>query len=326
MKYILARFAALTTGIFTLAALLAISYSTVSAQVGTEYLCIGGTPNSAIGNVTTDTNDLDAQVFSTTTAVSVGHVKGSWWGFADAAVATVYITEVSSGSPDMNNIVASETIDLSVLPLYDFTGPVSNTFSCDPTINVEQVVEFDPPASLNGTTEYAIVIKYASGTVASDVVAWPYEVPAPGTDAYTGGLPFECNVPTACAELTPATWDIPNSCANCNYELAIFDNVIVPDEGVTVDSWIIGWIDRFGFNSPMGKLLIAIVAMAVVFLILIAFKIPMIFAMAISGMSSTVGFAVLIIEPWMILAMVAIVGLGAMFLIYRLFSGGGDMD
>jgi hypothetical protein len=74
----------------------------------------------------------------------------------------------------------------------------------------------------------------------------------------------------------------------------------------------------------MGKLLIAIVAMAVVFLILIAFKIPMIFAMAISGMSAAVGVAITIIEPWMILAMIAIVGLGAMFLVYRLIAGGSS--
>jgi hypothetical protein len=310
-------------GIIALSTLIVISYNTTSADVGDAVICHSkvGTSN---GSTSLASAVEAAQTFTTPYAFVATGVKLPVYDNvitaeqADVTFTLQLFDTVTPGSdplPDYSGgALASVTLNTADLPDSTNTA-VDQTVECDSTVRPEHVFEFSSPVSLNGATAYAIVVQAACASACANLA-----VPIT-SDTYADGNALENG--SAFNEAVPTDWSYLYG-SETDSGFVVYGNVVTPPDTVTVDSWILSWIDTFGFNSPMGKLLIAIVAMAVVFLILIAFKIPMIFAMAISGMSAAVGVAITIIEPWMILAMIAIVGLGAMFLVYRLIAGGSS--
>lgn len=296
---------------------------------GEEQLCLDYTPADAIGNAPDGLGNvnLHAQGFTPTSSFSIGAVKGGWFGLGQTDTATIYITETSIGGvPDMNNILGSEVLDLQALPLFDFTMPISNPFTCDGDLVTSQVVIFDPAVPVASGTEYAIVTEFNTGTPTSVYIAWPYDIPEPAVDPYSGGEAYFCNQATTCTPTTPATWTAPPSCPalRCNYNLSIFDNIINPVDN-DVDSWIINFLESLGLNSPFGKVLAGAIFTAVIFMILAINGVPWIIALGLAGMAVTVLTAALIFNPAILLGLAAIVMMGGMLLIFTLVLG-ADRD
>jgi hypothetical protein len=74
----------------------------------------------------------------------------------------------------------------------------------------------------------------------------------------------------------------------------------------------------------MGKLLSGVLFVGTLMFALLNRGVVALMAMAVSAMAGTFLVAAMIFDPSILLIMVAIVGLGAMGLIFALFSGAGD--
>jgi hypothetical protein len=97
-----------------------------------------------------------------------------------------------------------------------------------------------------------------------------------------------------------------------------------PAEEKTVDTWIPNFLDSLGLNSDMGKLLSGVLFVGTLMFALLNRGVVALMALAVAAMAGTFLVAVMIFDPSILLIMVAIVGLGAMGLIFALFSGAGD--
>lgn len=304
----------LTLGILCIATPAITQYA--FATIGDEELCQDGTQDDAPGNVGTDTNDYDAQTFTPTESFTLSAIKASWWGFTDNAIATVYITETDAGKPDLNNILAQEDKNMSNLPLFDFSAPISNPFTCDPLgTNPEQVVEFSSPPFLNAGSTYALVIGYKSGVLsAGDLVGWPYDAPAPADPLYSAGFAYECNAPGACTALTPSTWDVVNSCTNCAYDFALFNNTVVFDDSGTIDDWLVNFLrDFLGLTTTFDYLIFGMGLITVLSLFLIFLRIPPIIVLGVDAMVVVAASISVLMGPTVTLVMVAVAGMAVVF-------------
>lgn len=321
------KIASIGVGLFLLAfAILQSSPNVAHAQVGVGELieCIESNPVTAsFSTVATDNDDAEAQTFTLATSNTISAVKVNAykWTPSDGAMMTVSITGMSGGLPDLNTVHATETWDTSFLDVYDNGTPSNNNFSCLSTTDTAQLIVFDPPAILSSGT-YAFVIEGVVGSVPNDSIIG-FELPA--NDHYAGGTHYECNVPTACTKLTPATWDLAGGTNHDISGMAWFDNVVVVAP-INVDSWIVNFLEQLGLNSIFGKALFASGIGLAVMLAIIIRKGPPLIALGIGGMFGVAFVGMTLISPEIFLTILALVGIAILFGIVRGFRGSGQVE
>ncbi len=293
--------------------------------VGEQIECFTDTPQSVFGNFGLDSNDAEAQTFILDTSTTISAVKinayrwlvSEGWDSLD-----VHITDVSgaspNGAPDMNNIQASETWNTTLLPVFDQVTAANNSFSCDPDVDTGQVIIFDPPVAL-AAGQYAFVIEGVIGSDSNDMVLG-YDIPA--NNHFPDGNHFECNIPTSCALLTPATWDLTGGVHDV-WGMAWYDNVTIVSP-VNFDAWITNFLNSIGMNSTLGKAAFAAgVGIAIMLAVLFRGG-PPLFALAIGGMSGIVFVGATLLSASVLLSVFAIVGIAIIFGVIRGFRSGSD--
>jgi hypothetical protein len=297
--------------------LIASATLTTYATIGDTEICVDAAADNASGVVTIDANDLYGQTFTPASSLNVGAVKMNWRAFGNNTDLNVYIVGTSSLAPDMTNVLGTTTIAAEDLPLLDFTPPTDNPYSCNPNEQPTQIAEFASPIALSGSTLYAIIIEYNSGT-SGTVAASPYTVPNPGSPEYSGGLSWECNS-GSCSRNTPATWDILQSQAALSF--TVYDNI-----SQTQDAEITNFFDTFlssmGMNSPAGRIIVGSFFTLYFFLILAKWGVPWIVSLGLTGLFTTMLTAGLIFDPAILLGLIAIIGVASMGLIFSLVLGG----
>lgn len=274
--------------------------------VGQEKLCL---VNDTVGPVATnddiDGNDLFGQTFTTTTSYNLGAVKFNIFDRdgTDGSTIRIYVVNVDgSGRPDMNSILGSEVINVDDLPLYPL-APVDRTFSCDPDFRSGQVAIFDPPIALSGSTQYAITIKHNSGLSTA-----PYVSIALSTfdDFYPGGHFWDCGVPIACTELTPATWDLSHGVTDGG--LALFDNIVsASNPPGSAELWLDNLLNTLGMNDTNGRLVVGIIAGLFILVAGLVTKVHPLIILALEGMWGGAAVTATLIPPEITLTMVVIV-------------------
>ncbi len=296
----------IVNGLLLLIALV-FAHGLLSAQtgIGQEIVCINDNP-AGIGNHGLDNNDAEGQTFTFVTSETISAVKINAYRFtpSDGNVINVHITATSGTAPDMNNILGTETFDTNLVPVYDAVTPANNNFSCDPNIIPAQVVIFDPAVPVSGSVLYAVVIEGTGGTTTEDFL-WPYDVPA--NDHYAGGHHWECNVPTACTVLTPATWDLSGGVHDVD-GMALFDNVIVVTSR-GFDSWLTNFLTQIGMNSFLGKLIVGSGIASLFMFVALWRKAPPLIAIMLGGMAAIPVVGADLIPNSLALTMLAIIGI-----------------
>lgn len=293
--------------------------------VGDEVECWTANPiTSTYGNLGFDNNDAQGQVFPLTASVTISAIKVNMyiWTGVDGDPINFHITNVSGGTPaepDMNSILGTELYDTSALQVYDQVTFSNNNFSCDPDVDSEQVIIFDPPIVVSAGT-YAFVIAANGGENANDMIL-PYQCcgflqnPIPDPYYY-----WECNVPTACTVLTPSTWDLA---ADDVTGIAIFSNIVTPGS-TNFDAWLTAFLNQLGLNSLFGKAFFAAAVGGMFMFALLYRGAPPLIALAIGGMVSLPFVLIEFIPPEIFLTGFAVIGIAILFGFVRGFKSGGE--
>lgn len=292
------------------------------AQVGDIAIC-----NAVVGSTTHDTplsaNVETAQGFTLLTTTTVSGIKLPLQRIGSpAGTVTVRITAVTTNSggivvPDIPTAVYfTESYSKLTFPVASGTS-TDQTVTCTDTSGdtTGTVLEFTTPIALSGGS-YAIVVD-ASSTPGD--MQWGI---TPASPTYAGGI---CS-----NNSNSANEGIPDDWLGCYGGLTdsgfvVFSNVITPVEN-DIDSWLDNFLTGLNLNTPFGRLLAGFLFATVLFFILSALRIPWIMSLGVAGLSGTFLTAATIFDPAILLGMIAIVGLGAMGLLFALFIGGGSND
>ena len=293
--------------------------ASISAAVGGELKCnnsaanfvqsyyrSGPTVGVRLGQSFTTLSDTVA-----ITAIKIHGYRES--GFDASTIVSIEIRESGTFGSPTATVVGSQTTPITSFPIVPGSG---FSFSCDPDINPTTVIEFSSPISVTGSTTYSIVLRWDSGPGGSVSTPIGYWAANSAEDSYTGSSnnAWSCN--TSCGDSEPA-WTGPHS---WDRNFVVFDTPEEPD----VDTWIPNFLDSLGLNSDMGKLLSGVLFVGTLMFALLNRGVVALMALAVAAMAGTFLVAVMIFDPSILLIMVAIVGLGAMGLIFALFSGAGD--
>jgi len=303
--------------IWVLICFLSGSLAIVHAQVGDPEICVDTLGSSTHSQNLTNTVE-GAQTFTTVSGIVVTGVKipVTRSGSVDTLQVEIWPVDGSGRPNQPGGVLGTESVSFN---LPQSTGSSTDQrLQCNTTENPEQVIEFDPPVSLSGSTMYAIV-GWSTSTVDLE---WNYsfnDPPVTGGVNYSGGLfwnneaSFDRNDPTKWVE----------SGGTRDSGFTVFGNIFTSVE-TDIDSWLENFLASLGLNSDMGKLLSGVLFVGTLMFALLNRGVVALMAMAVSAMAGTFLVAAMIFDPSILLIMVAIVGLGAMGLIFALFSGAGD--
>lgn len=296
--------------------------SSTAHAVGGEQECFAGTAYVSQG--TGDSNDLNGQVFTASGSYNVGAVKINLYQDpgVPATIINVYLTDTLFGggvyAPDMNNILATQQLDMTTLDIWDGVTPTNNSFSCDPLVLPAQVVEFATPVAVTGGVRYAIVIDYDSGSVSGNLWVQVLSDLADGTN-----FGFDCNVPTACGRLIPGTWDLFSGAKPAPY--AVFDSIVTVTPSGTADTWLNNFLrDFLGFDSDVGELILGFGFSLVIIFGLLMRGVHILPTMAFAGFSLATATLALLVPIEVFLAMFALLGVSV--LIGAVMLGGSSSE
>ncbi len=276
------------------------------AGVGTEQICVVNDVSASSIN-SMDSDDADGQTFIAPATFNLGAIKlNSYITTAlDGASLTVRITDVlgasPGGAPDLNNVLGTEVYDTTLVPIFDQVTASNNLFNCDPDIRSGQVIIFDPAIPLSSGTQYAITIEGVGGSVLDDFL-WPY---TGFDDFYPDGNHFECNVPTACTKLTPATWDLSGGIHDAGF--AVFDDIIqFENPADSAEAWLERLLSDLGLNDVNGKLLVTVMVAFFLTIALVMAHTHPIIILGILSMWAGAAITATLIPPWITFTMAAI--------------------
>lgn len=98
----------------------------------------------------------------------------------------------------------------------------------------------------------------------------------------------------------------------------------VATEDRNFDTWYQNFLDSMGMGGTLGKLLVSSMIGGIFYFVLAIKGVPWIISLGITGLIITTFTAGLIFNPAILLGLIAIVGLGGMFLLLAMIFGGGD--
>ena len=278
-----------------------------SALIGDEIFC-NPHPGSIV-SVSPDSNDLIAQNFTTGSGFQLGAVKLNLYspGGPNTVLAIrISATTGATPAPDLNTVLATETVNTNDLPLYDAVIGSNNAMSCSPLSRPTQVVVFDPAPNLAASTTYAVSVEWGGGST-STMVEWPYILFDDSFNPGSFDRAWECLVPVSCTKLTPATWDTTGG--DVDYGFVVFDNFLESIEAPpgTLDFMLTTLLNILGMNDTSGRILFSGIFGVMLIIVLAFLKIPFFMAIVIGGILAAgvalPGFLVLI-PAWLFLSVV----------------------
>lgn len=311
MKYILLTVCAI---VITL-----IAANPVNAEVGDVEICVDTSGDTSHSQNLTNTVEA-AQTFTTIESFSLTGVKIPLIQSGAGSTLTVGIWPVDgSGRPNSpGGVLGNTTVSTDVLPLELDTAADQN-LQCNTTENPGQVIEFDPPILLSAATMYAIVVDGSS----SGFGEWGYsinDVSGPGTGlTYTGGI-FWTNT-ASFDDNIPSDWSSSGGTRDSGF--AVFGTIVTPDPPNDVNSWLTNFLADFGLNSTLGKLLVAGTVGGFLMILLLALKVPALFALAVGAFAGVSAVTATLISETAFLALVGISGIAIML---ALVLRGGNSD
>lgn len=320
MKYLAALIAAISIAVF--------AYSPASADVGEVEFCVPYTGDPVYSTSTQNlTNTVEgAFTFEPDTSFTVTGMKVPIYrNGADITVTVEVWATTSTGGylkPDVGGGNYA-TGTLNSADLVEAAADVSQkTVICDKTTHPEQILEFGTPFSVSAGTRYAVVAWGESGGGA----VWHNA----NEDFYADGEFFDNG--SVSNRNVAADWNA-SSGGGEDSGLVVYGNIFEPTQGQTViDTRIEQALDSFGLNTPLGRILAGTLIVIMVMLVLMAFKVPFIFALAIAGMFGGAATLVqltadgVIFDTWIFLSAYAVVGFAIMIMIYRLVTGGSSNE
>lgn len=184
-------------------------------------------------------------------------------------------------------------------------------------------------AFVNGTTSFAQQVAYGQNSTGDCGIDNVY-ITASGQVYTSADDILTANINAGSAGCFFSAFGSPCNTVvgtNASAPFAIYGLEVFPNDTTgTIDSWIPNFLTSIGMNTPIGKILVGVIFAGILFFVMSAWKIPWIISLGVAGMSGTFLTAATVLDPAILLGMVAIIGLGAIGLIFSLFLGGGNRD